>query len=184
MSELFRAVLPYPPSVNHYWHRSGNRTYISEAGQRFLEQVRLVALERKVQPISDPVTLEAVLHPPDARKRDTDNTLKAVLDSLQKSGVLKDDNLVRRVNVEMSTPVKGGTCSVVLRPYVPGMAYWMDVLSGLAIEFNQPATVGGWTSYSIEGGCEVEEIPEHWSGRDDQVKAWRSAIAAAKHLKG
>lgn len=45
------------------------------------------------------VWLEA--YPPDKRRRDIDNLLKAVFDSLQKSGIILDDSQIKSVHARM-----------------------------------------------------------------------------------
>jgi len=37
-------VLPFPPSVNHYWRRVGYRTLISREGRTFQRNVRIEPL--------------------------------------------------------------------------------------------------------------------------------------------
>lgn len=101
----FSVTLPYPPTINHYW-----KTFQREAGQpieyaltpkgkRFRRLVQQYIMLARTQarsegvelPIPGPVCVSAFVYPPDLRKRDLDNILKPLLDSLQHSGVVKDD---------------------------------------------------------------------------------------------
>jgi hypothetical protein len=60
-------VLPYPPSVNHYWGRGrGGRMFVSKKGHDFRKEVWAVILLEEVPSISGPLALEIALHPPDA----------------------------------------------------------------------------------------------------------------------
>jgi len=55
--------------------------------------------------------------PPDRRRRDLDNILKASLDALVKAGVVEDDYLVRRLVVERDEPQKPGWVEVEVRAF-------------------------------------------------------------------
>ena len=48
------------------------------------------------------------MYPPDRRKRDTDNILKALFDAIEKSGLIDDDYQFSRHVVERFAPVKPG----------------------------------------------------------------------------
>jgi crossover junction endodeoxyribonuclease RusA len=67
-----------------------------------------------------PVKVRIVVHPPDRRRRDLDNVLKAILDSLEKSDVIEDDRQVRRLLVEFGQTVKGGKVVVEIER-LPGV---------------------------------------------------------------
>jgi len=55
----------------------------------------------KVPPIETPVAVAFDAYPPDRRRRDGDNLIKAPLDCLVHAGLLLDDHLVRRVSLEL-----------------------------------------------------------------------------------
>jgi crossover junction endodeoxyribonuclease RusA len=52
-------------------------------------------------------------HPPDRRRRDLDNAMKALLDALGHGGVYEDDGQIDRLEIERGTVVPGG--KVVVR---------------------------------------------------------------------
>ncbi|NBW18494.1 MAG: RusA family crossover junction endodeoxyribonuclease [Caulobacteraceae bacterium] len=77
-------LLPWPPSVNHYWGQSGKSRFISKRGQQFRASViesckGVIALEGRL-------AVHITLFPPDRRKRDVDNILKALLDACEHAG--------------------------------------------------------------------------------------------------
>jgi len=49
--------------------------------------------------LEGPVGLRILAHAPDARKRDLDNTMKALLDALQAAGVYTDDSQICDIHI-------------------------------------------------------------------------------------
>lgn len=113
---MIEMELPYPPSVNRYWRHNRGVTHISKEGREYQGHVRECARVQAVACIADKVELSIELNPPDRRRRDVDNVLKALLDGLQKGGVLEDDSQVKKLTIEMLEPVRGGKCRVSIVP--------------------------------------------------------------------
>ena len=97
--------LPYPPSVNHYWCRGRNGQYLSKRAKKFHADVKATVEEMRrlelieAKPLVGLLTVIVDVFPPDHRKRDLDNALKAILDSLQKANVYKDDNQIQSITI-------------------------------------------------------------------------------------
>lgn len=108
-------VLPYPPSVNQYWRQFNGRTILSKAGRDYKHLVGLVLVRQASgKPLVGRVAVSIVVHPPDRRRRDLDNTLKAVLDSLR--GVAyEDDSQIERLFVERDAIVRKGKVLVKVK---------------------------------------------------------------------
>ena len=104
--------LPYPPSVNHYWRRVGPRTLISREGRAYREKVCLILAASGVRPLVGPIHLVVELYPPDRRRRDCDNAMKALLDACAKGGAYQDDSQIKDLEVHMREPVEGGRAIV------------------------------------------------------------------------
>lgn len=105
--------LPFPPSVNTYWRNIGRtilsapaRKYHSDVISRIFWQTRTMAARPRL--ITWPVAVKATLHPPNRHRRDLDNLIKAILDSLTRAGVWKDDSLVHELHLAWGEIVKGG----------------------------------------------------------------------------
>jgi crossover junction endodeoxyribonuclease RusA len=94
-------ALPYPPSVNHYWRMFRGRMVVSIAGRRYRHAVAASAASSKVAGLRLSGRLSVVLRvsPPDKRRRDLDNVLKALLDGLQAAAVYEDDAQVDELRV-------------------------------------------------------------------------------------
>lgn len=109
--------LPFPPSENTYRRHVGHLVVISKKGRVFQKAVRAVALasgfvpeSREAPPqnmIRVPVHVRVELFPADARRRDIDNCLKALFDSLTAAQVWEDDSLVKELHVKMMPRVEG-----------------------------------------------------------------------------
>ena len=116
---MFEVVLPYPPSVNHYWRMFRGRMVISREGRAFRERVCSVLAAAGVKPMMGPLAVEIDLYPPDRRRRDIDNGLKASLDGLQHGGAYEDDSQITLLIVRKCTPVSGGKTVVRITQVPP-----------------------------------------------------------------
>lgn len=86
-------ILPKPPSINHIYGRSGNRTYITKEGKNWFEDAgELVKKSWNGSQFTQPCQVRVVLYT--CRRQDLDNILKPLLDLLQKTGVIENDNLI------------------------------------------------------------------------------------------
>lgn len=109
---MIRLVLPWPPSENHYrryvsigGHR---RVLISKAGREY--QAAVISRVRASCPINISGRLKVTIHasPPDRRRRDIDNLLKGLLDSLQKAKAIRDDGDIDDLRIVRSPVISGG----------------------------------------------------------------------------
>lgn len=97
--EALEATLPWPPSVNHYWAARGNARYLSPRARAWHQEAwAILRAAWRGKPMRGEVAVLLVLHPPDRRRRDLDNILKAVLDALVHAGVLQDDSQVAELH--------------------------------------------------------------------------------------
>lgn len=104
MGEAISFELPWPPSVNRYYRHVGPRVLISREGRRY----RMMCVSRLggVFPkLEGKVKLTGEFYPPDARKRDLDNVLKCMIDSLVHAGLMRDDSQIKHIDVQMMSPV-------------------------------------------------------------------------------
>lgn len=118
---MIRIQLPYPPSVNSYWRHLGRGKHlISAEGRNYKRRVaELVLVERACRSIQrDPMrgrlVMEVVAYPPDSRRRDIDNLLKATLDALGDAGVYVDDSQIRELLIKWGDKRAGGALDVAI----------------------------------------------------------------------
>lgn len=117
-------ALPWPPSVNTYWRSAviGGRVrvYVSDKGKAYRKEAGWrIAGARARAGLAGRVALEIRAFPPDRRKRDLDNTLKAVLDVMTEVGVWNDDSQVDELTIRRGDVVKGGRLEIRVTPITP-----------------------------------------------------------------
>jgi len=114
--DAIQLILPFPPSVNHYWRNVKGRVLISKAGRGYIKEVgdRIHAALGDHEPIKKRLSLEVLVHCPDKRQRDLDNLIKAIQDSLTKSGLIGDDSQIDRLLVVRGSVQKPGSVHLTL----------------------------------------------------------------------
>lgn len=116
--------LPYPPSVNRYWRRLGNRTVLSRAARQYRRHVADLWFVQKyiymqVGFDTQPVAMSLVVKPPDKRRRDLDNVLKAIFDAIEHSNIIADDSQIKKLVIEFGEPCPPGSVVLSLSLYEP-----------------------------------------------------------------
>jgi crossover junction endodeoxyribonuclease RusA len=112
---MLRVKLPWPPSVNSYWRHPSRgplagRHLISEKGREYRKAVGFLLLRSKCVPGS--LSVRIIANPPDKRRRDLDNILKALLDSLVAAGAIRDDADIDSLCITRGPVEKGGSVHV------------------------------------------------------------------------
>jgi crossover junction endodeoxyribonuclease RusA len=109
--------LPFPPSVNHLWRRVGNRTIVSRGGRAFCRAVHAALIAQGVRPMIGRLVVTIDVCPPDNRRRDLDNVMKALLDALQHGGAYHDDGQIDELHIRRGVCVPGGRVHVRIEPH-------------------------------------------------------------------
>lgn len=103
--------LPYPPSVNSYYgtRAHGKRIikFIKQEGKSYRRRLEDDVVQQNLQTIYDQCHMEIIFYPPDLRKRDNDNILKAFLDALVHCRVINDDSQIDQLVVKRGEKYKG-----------------------------------------------------------------------------
>ena len=105
--------LPWPPSLNHYWRNVNGQTLISSEGRAYRRSVAsYVIVQRKGEVMDCRLSVHIIAYPPDKRRRDLDNMLKAALDALAHAGVYEDDSQIDDLHIVRGAKEEGGRLSV------------------------------------------------------------------------
>lgn len=109
-------TLPWPPSGQHSHGHANNRRYLLPAVKEYRAAVARICADRA--PITGPYRLHLVLSPPDKRRRDADNAIKAALDALVHAGYLADDSMtyMRELSVVVQDEMRYGWILVTADP--------------------------------------------------------------------
>ena len=117
--------LPWPPTANRYWRNVAGRMVLSRDGRRYREAVAGLVWRHLQQEgggigfgESDlEVTIEA--YPPDRRRRDLDNILKALIDALESVDLFHDDSQIAVISICRREAEPPGRVEVTLRAVSP-----------------------------------------------------------------
>ncbi len=108
-------TLPFPPTVNTYYRTVNGRMLISREGREYRQAVaELAASENWPKFGSERVSVSIEAWMPDRRRRDLDNLLKSLLDSLTHAGVWEDDSQIDGLAI-WRAPHVGGMVKVEVR---------------------------------------------------------------------
>lgn len=105
--------MPYPPSVNNYWRRVGHRTIISKNGREYKKKVEMLCRNLIPFDADQRISVTILCFPPDRRKRDLDNVLKALFDSLCGFAFI-DDSQIDSIHIERKEVIKNGLIDIVI----------------------------------------------------------------------
>lgn len=112
--------LPWPPSVNDYWgvstaHKTKKQIwYVKPAGKAFRDECYYIARQKTA--LDGKLELRVVAFPPDKRRRDLDNLLKATCDALEYANVVGDDYQFCKKTIERASTTKNGALLVSVGP--------------------------------------------------------------------
>ena len=123
MTEDIVLHLPFPPTINSYYKmtRNGQR-YLDKAVREFRAKVAESINEQCPSLHLDyPLFMEVYLFMPDRRKRDVDNYMKGLLDSLTEAGLWEDDSLIDQLHIYRGEIVKGGQVRIEISEAGPIM---------------------------------------------------------------
>jgi len=138
--------LPWPPSMNHYWRRVGNRTLISREGREYRERVISLCRQRAYATMTGRLAVMLMASPPDRRRRDLDNLQKPLLDALEHAGVYANDSQIDLLITDRGEEVVAGGCVIVMideRPERSRVAWWVVRLVRRAMMLSQGLTRAG-----------------------------------------
>jgi crossover junction endodeoxyribonuclease RusA len=109
-------ILPWPPTVNTYLTIARGRKILSQRGrmykQRCMAEMLVQKIHKEQQFNGKRYAVSIRAYPPDKRKRDLDNYLKAPLDALVEYGAITDDSLIDDLRIQRFNPHKEGRLEI------------------------------------------------------------------------
>ena len=107
--------LPYPPTLNKLYPSSkGGRRFLSGVGKAYKREVLLIVKQCNYKKIQGRIKIDITAYPPDNRKRDLDNIVKIIFDSLDSAGLFDDDSQIDEFSVKRGPKIKNGGVNVRL----------------------------------------------------------------------
>ena len=102
--------LPWPPTVNSYYSKTKRGVYISKKGAAFRDAVQLACKEQMAfgLKLDGRLSVCTILYPPDKRRRDLDNYMKALLDALTHAKVWVDDEQIDELAIHRGKKIPAG----------------------------------------------------------------------------
>ena len=119
MFQELKITVPFPPSVNHYLlkHRFGvTKTTKTKAYNQLINFD--IKLQNANLGLDIPLFVTYNFWMPDRRKRDIANFEKVLTDSLVTAGVMVDDNIIHKWQMERMGIVKNGRVDIIIKPYI------------------------------------------------------------------
>ena len=102
-------TLPYPPTVNNYYTVARGRKILSKKGRAYkMEALGWLMEQNAPKGREGAYSVSIYVMPPDKRRRDIDNLIKPLLDSLVEYGVIPDDSMIFDLRIQRFDSVKGG----------------------------------------------------------------------------
>lgn len=109
---MINLELPWPPSLNSYYRMFRSRILISRSGRTYRKKIISLLQDRFASALKSRLQVTINAHPPDRRRRDLDNTQKALLDALQHAGVFEDDSQIDSLCIHRCNIVPDGKVRV------------------------------------------------------------------------
>lgn len=113
--DILRFELPYPPSINHYYLRTSTGVIIGAKGNKYRRDVGFILHQHKKACGDKKIAVTINLFPPDKRKRDIDNILKCLLDSMEHANIYENDNQIDMLTVIRRNQIQNGAVHVWIR---------------------------------------------------------------------
>lgn len=112
--------LPYPPSINSYWRSVARRAILSRRVGNYWEAVVAAVVDQlgfsDAVLLDGPVAVALSIVPSDRKRRDLDNLLKAVINPVVHSHLIRATRTSATSIMSWTEPVAGGSVRLTVTP--------------------------------------------------------------------
>lgn len=92
---------------------------ISKKGREYrVDVINACRQQRVIGGLTGRIEVKIIALPPDRRRRDIDNLLKATFDAITHSGIWHDDSQIDRIEIERGDVITGGALMIEIREIV------------------------------------------------------------------
>ena len=92
---IVELTLPWPPSVNLAYRTWNNKLVKTKVASAYFNQESLLIRSKGIQSFGESrIKVEVKCYPPDKKRRDLDNLGKVLIDTLENSGLFKNDSQI------------------------------------------------------------------------------------------
>jgi crossover junction endodeoxyribonuclease RusA len=107
-------AFPMPPTLNHYYGRKGNHSFIKADGKKFRAAVAEIVAAAGHPTITKRCAVFVAVYPKNRARQDIMNREKALSDAMTHAGVWEDDSLIDEYIIVRRPPIPGGMVRVVV----------------------------------------------------------------------
>ena len=112
---MLALTLPMSPTINHYFSRNGNRTYLPVKVREYRQAVSEIVAAAGHATLEGRLDLFIAIYPASKRRMDLDNRIKGLQDALTHAGMWIDDEQIDCLTVVRKEVIKGGLVKIVIK---------------------------------------------------------------------
>jgi crossover junction endodeoxyribonuclease RusA len=123
---MIELELPMPPSANRYWRYVNGKVLKSKQARDYIKTIgdlwMVYKAQKKAKAFGKDQRLQIYIQvfPPNRIRRDLDNLLKVLMDSLEHAGLFTNDEQIDDIRIMRMEIYPGGKMVICLRELIKG----------------------------------------------------------------
>tara|TARA_Y100000034_G_C6527503_1_gene227226 strand:+ start:89 stop:463 length:375 start_codon:yes stop_codon:yes gene_type:complete len=124
---MIELELPMPPSANNYWRYVNGKVLKSKQARDYIKTIgdlwMVYKAQKKAKAFGKDQRLQIYIQvfPPNRIRRDLDNLLKVLMDSLENAGLFTNDEQIDDIRIMRMEIYPGGKMVICLRELIKGV---------------------------------------------------------------
>lgn len=124
---MIELELPMPPSANRYWRYVNGKVLKSKQARDYIKIIgdlwMVYKAQKKAKAFGKDQRLQIYIQvfPPNRIRRDLDNLLKVLMDSLEHAGLFTNDEQIDDIRIMRMEIYPGGKMVICLRELIKGV---------------------------------------------------------------